>query len=122
MTVQELELKPTVRSSSLLGFWIIFRKNKIALVGLVMLVMIVIMAVFADEIAPYNPRSYEGIHSSDIYNPPSAQHWFGTDDAGKDVFSSFMYGARNSLIVGFFAAFISIFIGAPSRSPGLRMP
>jgi len=111
MTVQELELKPAVRSSSLLGFWNIFRKNKIALVGLIMLVVIVIMAVFADEIAPYNPKSYEGIQSSDIYNPPSAQHWFGTDDAGKDVFSSFMYGARNSLIVGFFAAFISIFIG-----------
>ncbi len=111
MAVQELELKPTIPSSPLLGFWNIFRQNRMAIVGLVMLIVIIVVAIFADAIAPYNPRSYEGIHSSDIYNAPSAAHWFGTDDAGKDVFSSFMYGARNSLIVGFFAAFISIFIG-----------
>jgi len=111
MAVQELELKPTVPSSPLSGFWNVFRKNRMAIVGLFMLAVIVLAAIFADAIAPYNPRSYEGIQSSDIYNPPSAAHWFGTDDAGKDVFSSFMFGARNSLIVGFFAAFISIFIG-----------
>ena len=111
MAVQEIELKPTVPASPIRGFWDVFGKNKIAIVGLVMLVSIVIVAIFADAIAPYDPRSYEGIQSTDIYNPPSAQHWFGTDDAGKDVFSSFMFGARNSLIVGFFAAFISIFIG-----------
>lgn len=111
MAVQEMDLKPTVPSSPLLGFWSVLRRNPLAVVGLVMLVVIVLVAVFADAVAPYNPRSYEGIQSSDIYKPPSAAHWFGTDDAGKDVFSSFMYGARNSLIVGFFAAFISIFIG-----------
>lgn len=111
MAIQELELKPTVPSSPLTGFWNVFRKNRIAVVGLFMLAVIVIIAIFADAIAPYDPRSYAGIQSSDIYNPPSAAHWFGTDDAGKDVFSSFMFGARNSLIVGFFAAFISIFIG-----------
>jgi len=111
MTVQELELKPSVPSSSLLGIWNTIRKNRMAIAGLFMLVMIVVIAVFADSIAPYNPKSYEGIQGSDIYNAPSATHWFGTDDAGKDVLSSFMYGARYSLIVGFFAAFISIFIG-----------
>ena len=111
MAVQEIELKPTIPSSPVLGLWSVFSKNRMAIAGLVMLVMIIIIAIFADAIAPYDPRSYAGIESSDIYNPPSAEHWFGTDDAGKDVFSSFMYGARNSLIVGFFAAFISIFIG-----------
>ncbi len=111
MAVQEIKLRPTVPSSPLTGFWNVFKKNRLAIVGLAMLVVIVLIAIFADALAPYNPRSYAGIQSSDIYNPPSAKHWFGTDDAGKDVFSSFMYGARNSLIVGFFAAFISIFIG-----------
>ena len=111
MAIQELELKPTVPSSPLTGFWKVFRKNRMAVVGLFMLIVIVVIAIFADAIAPYNPRSYAGIQSSDIYNRPSPAHWFGTDDAGKDVFSSFMFGARNSLIVGFFAAFISIFIG-----------
>ncbi len=111
MAVQELELKPSVPSSPLVGFWKVFSRNRMAVVGLVMLVALVIVAGFADAIAPYDPKSYAGIQSSDIYNRPSAAHWFGTDDAGKDVFSSFMFGARNSLIVGFFAAFISIFIG-----------
>jgi peptide/nickel transport system permease protein len=111
MAVQELELKPTVPSSPLLGFWNIFRKNRMAVVGLFMLVAVIILAIFADDLAPYDPRSYAGIQTSDIFKPPSAQNWFGTDDAGKDVLSSFMYGARVSLIVGFFAAFISIFIG-----------
>ena len=111
MSVQELELKPTVPSSSLRGIWNTIRKNRMAIIGLFMLVSIIIVAVFADELAPYDPKSYAGIQSSDIYNAPSPAHWFGTDDAGKDVFSSFMYGARYSLIVGFFAAFISIFIG-----------
>jgi peptide/nickel transport system permease protein len=111
MAIQELELKPAIPASPLTGFWNVFRKNRMAVAGLVMLIVIVIAAVFADALAPYNPRSYEGVQAEDIYKPPSAQHWFGTDDAGKDVFSSFIYGARNSLIVGFFAAFISIFIG-----------
>jgi peptide/nickel transport system permease protein len=48
---------------------------------------------------------------SDIYQPPSPQHLLGTDDAGRDVLSNFMYGARVSLIVGFFASFISVCIG-----------
>lgn len=111
MAIQELELKPAVPASPLSGFWNVFRKNRLAIAGLAMLVVIVIAAIFADVIAPYDPRSYAGIGTGDIYQPPSAQHWFGTDDAGKDVFSGFIYGARNSLIVGFFAAFISIFIG-----------
>jgi peptide/nickel transport system permease protein len=111
MAVQEIKLKPTVVSSPLLGFWGTFNKNRMAVVGLVMLLSIVLIAVFADVLAPYDPKSYAGIQSSDIYNSPSVAHWFGTDDAGKDVLSSFMYGSRYSLIVGFFAAFISIFIG-----------
>jgi len=111
MAVQTVELKPSVPSSPLIGFWKTFRKNRMGIVGLIMLVVILVLAIFAPALAPYNPKTYEGIQSSDVYNPPSSLHWFGTDDAGKDVLSSFMYGARVSLIVGFFAAFISIFIG-----------
>ena len=82
-----------------------------AVVGLVMLITIIFVAIFADKIAIYDITTSENITSKDIYNPPSAEHWFGTDDAGKDVFSNFVHGARVSLTVGFFAAFISIFIG-----------
>ncbi len=98
-------------TSRFMDFWRVFRRNRMGLVGLVMLVAIVFVAVFADVIAPYDVQSSIDVTTSDIYNPPSVQHWLGTDDAGKDVFSNFIFGARVSLTVGFFAAFISIFIG-----------
>ncbi len=111
MAVQTAELKPSVPSSALFGFWRIFSKNHIAVFGVAMLLAVILVAVFAPLIAPYDPKSSAGVGTADVYNPPSAQHWFGTDDAGKDVFSTFLYGARVSLIVGFFASFISVFIG-----------
>ena len=111
MAIQTAELKTSVPGSPISGFWRTFRKNHIAVVGLIMLVAIVLVEIFAPLLAPYNPRSSAGVQTSDIYNPPSPEHWFGTDDAGKDVLSSFIYGSRVSLTVGFVAAFISIFIG-----------
>ncbi|HCB07752.1 MAG TPA: ABC transporter permease, partial [Nocardioides bacterium] len=82
------------------------------LVGLFMLVTVILMAVFAPYIAPYDPKEVIRVTIDDIYAPPSAAHWLGTDDAGRDVLSNFIYGSRVSLIVGFFASFISIFIGS----------
>jgi len=111
MAIKAAELKPAVPSSPLSGFWRTFSKNRMGVVGLVMLVVAIVVAIFAPLISPYDPRTSKGLTSSDIYNAPSAEHWLGTDDAGKDVFSSFIYGSRVSLIVGFFAAFISIVIG-----------
>jgi len=94
-----------------LEFWQTFKKNRNGLIGLGMLAFILLLAIFAPVIAPYDSSSTTSAGLSDIYNPPSAQHWFGTDDAGQDVFSNFIFGARISLTVGFFAAFISIIIG-----------
>src|SRR5687768_15251612 len=111
MALQTAELKPAVRTAHPSGFWRTFRKNRIGVVGMAMLVAIVVVAIFAPLLAPYNLDSSEGITSRDIYNPPNSEHWLGTDDAGKDVLSGFIYGSRVSLIVGFFAAFISIVIG-----------
>ena len=76
-----------------------------------MLFVALIIAVFAPRIAPYDPYADIKVSIMDIYAPPSAQHLLGTDDAGRDVLSNFIYGARVSLIVGFFAAFISVVIG-----------
>jgi oligopeptide/dipeptide ABC transporter ATP-binding protein len=111
MEAQLVERNTPTKSSPFLGFWKKFSRNRMAVVGLVLLVTIVLIAVFAEQIAPYDISTSENITSRDIYKPPSAQHWFGTDDAGKDVFSNFLFGARISLTVGFFAAFISIVIG-----------
>ncbi len=93
------------------GFWRKFVGNKMGMVGLIMIVLVTFMAIFAPALAPYDPYEIVRVTIDDIYAPPSAEHPLGTDDAGKDVLSSFMYGARVSLIVGFFASAISIFIG-----------
>jgi len=82
-----------------------------AVIGACMLLATIFIAVFAPLLAPYNPKSGENMAIADIYQKPSVQHILGTDDAGSDVLSNFMYGARVSLIVGFFASFISICIG-----------
>jgi peptide/nickel transport system permease protein len=85
--------------------------NPLVLVGGLMIVLTITMAVFAPFIAPYDPDKAVRVTLDTIYARPSSQHWWGTDDAGKDVLSNFIYGSRVSLIVGFFASLISIGIG-----------
>ena len=92
-------------------FWRVFRSNAMGLVGLIMLVIVIFVAVFAPILSPYDPSSTQDVTTADIYNPPSAAHWLGTDDAGQDVLTNFIFGARVSLTIGFFAAFISLVIG-----------
>ncbi len=97
--------------TSLSGFWRSFRRNRMGVVGLLMLLLAIGMAIFAPVLAPYDPQAPVKITIDDIYAPPSPEHPLGTDDAGKDELSLFIYGARVSLTVGFFAAFISVAIG-----------
>lgn len=93
------------------GTWSNFLRNKMGMIGLVMLVLAILMAIFAPLLAPYDPYVVVRVTIDDIYASPSLAHPLGTDDAGRDVLSNFIYGARVSLTVGFFAAFISIVIG-----------
>lgn len=94
-----------------LPFWNSFRRKPIGLIGLGMLVLAILIAAFAPWLSPYDPNESIKVTIEDIYTMPSATHWLGTDDAGRDVLTNFIYGARVSLIVGFFASFISVFIG-----------
>lgn len=93
------------------NFWRVFRHNRLGLLGLIMLAAAIVIAVFAPLIAPTDPYARVRVKVEDIYAPPSAAHPFGTDDAGKDVLSAFIYGSRVSLIVGFAASLISLFVG-----------
>ena len=102
---------PAPTTTGLFGFWRTFRRNKMAVVGLFMLVSALFVAIFARQLAPYDPKVVTRVTIDDIYARPSTAHWLGTDDAGRDVLSSFIFGSRVSLIVGFFASMISIFIG-----------
>ena len=88
--------------------WYSFKKNKLAMVGTFIVLFFILLAIFAPLIAP------EGINDQEIKNrlqAPSAEHWFGTDDFGRDIFSRVVYGARISLWVGTFAVMGSIVVG-----------
>jgi peptide/nickel transport system permease protein len=91
--------------------WRAFRRRPAAMVGLFMLLFVVFFAVFAPWLAPYDPYESVDVTAADILAPPDAEHFLGRDDAGKDVLSLLIYGARISLLVGFTASFMSIFIG-----------
>lgn len=95
----------------LTGFWRALRRSPLGLTGAVMLAAVVLMAIFAPWLAPYDPYAPVRPRIDNIYAPPSVAHPLGTDDGGKDVLSSFIYGARVSLTVGFVASAITVFIG-----------
>jgi peptide/nickel transport system permease protein len=88
-----------------------FVRKPMGVVGALMLLAVVAMAVFAPWLAPYDPQERVEVTPDDILAPPDAEHLLGRDDAGKDVLSQLIYGARVSLIVGFTASFMSMFIG-----------
>jgi peptide/nickel transport system permease protein len=88
--------------------WRRFRRNHLAVFGMVMIVLLVLVAIFAPLIAPYGFA--ERIPGA-FRQPPSKEHWFGTDNIGRDVFSRVVYGARVSLRIGFIATAMLLIIG-----------
>jgi peptide/nickel transport system permease protein len=91
--------------------WRRFLRHRMGVVGAAMLLLAVVVAVIAPLIAPYDPYASVRVNILDIYQAPSTAHPLGTDDGGKDVLSSLIYGARVSLIVGFAAAAMALVIG-----------
>jgi ABC-type dipeptide/oligopeptide/nickel transport system permease subunit len=87
--------------------WRRFRRNKMAMAGLIFLVLLALAAIFAPLITPYGPTERVPIYRQG----PSGDHWFGTDRIGRDVFSRVIYGARVSLRIGFLATALSLTIG-----------
>ncbi len=88
--------------------WSRLKKNKAAIVGFGVLTLFVVLAVFAPWIAPYSNEAQD-LAKGPV--APSAEHWFGTDTLGRDMFTRVLFGARISLMVGFIATFVSLVIG-----------
>ena len=85
-----------------------FLRNKLAWLGLALLAAIVLTALLAPLLAPHDPLEQDIVARLE---PPSAEHWLGTDSFGRDVLSRLFYGARISLVVGFIAVLIAMLIG-----------
>lgn len=88
--------------------WQSFCRNRLALAGLGIVVFFIILAILAPVIAPYSFKEQE---LTKRLLAPSSEHWFGTDDFGRDIFSRIVYGARISLWVGFFSVLGSAVLG-----------
>jgi len=87
--------------------WRRFRRNKLAMVGLGFLILLVLAAVFAPLITFYSITE----RSNSFRQGPSVDHWFGTDQIGRDVYTRVVYGARVSLKIGILATVLLLVIG-----------
>ncbi|CAN5844447.1 ABC transporter permease [soil metagenome] len=87
-------------------------RNPGAIVGFVLVTLFVLTAIFAPLIAPYDPRATDvSLVAEGCCPGPSADHWFGVDQLGRDEFSRVVYGARFSLLIGVVAVTVGVSIG-----------
>jgi peptide/nickel transport system permease protein len=84
--------------------------RKGAVAGLIVIAAFIALAVFAPLIVPYDPVATSWAL---VRKPPSALHWFGTDDLGRDILSRVIFGARASLLAGAISVGIALTIGVP---------
>lgn len=87
----------------------LFRENRMAAVSFAVIILFILAAIFAPLLTPYSWEEMELIHR---LNPPSAAHLFGTDEAGRDIFTRMLYGSRLSLLVGILPSMVSLAIGS----------
>src|SRR5882757_3406552 len=85
-------------------------KRKAAVFGIVVIVSFILLAAFAPWIVPYDPIATSW---TAVRKPPTALHWFGTDELGRDVLARVVYGARASLMAGAISVTIALTIGVP---------
>ncbi|OAB30060.1 peptide ABC transporter permease [Paenibacillus macquariensis subsp. defensor] len=84
-----------------------FRKNRLAVAGLVVIILLIFTGLFAPWLTPHNPNEVTAVFSAS----PSTTHLLGTDQVGRDVLSRLIYATRISLIVGFITVSIYVTIG-----------
>ena len=85
-------------------FWPRLRRNRLAVAGGIVVILLFVISVLAPWLTPHHPSA---INAWEVLQPPSWQHWFGTDELGRDVLSRILFGARISLKVGFVAVGIA---------------
>lgn len=106
--LEDEALKIEKPESNLKRMWEALVQNKAAVVGMVVIILLVLIAVFGRWIMPYDPNYGD---MSVNKQTPSAAHWFGTDEQGRDIFSRIIDGTRVSLSVGIEAVAFALVIG-----------
>ncbi|TPL80437.1 ABC transporter permease [Mesorhizobium sp. B2-3-13] len=108
-----LSERPASRMQARLGrayvAWRRFSANRLAFVGLLIIIALLLVAALAGVLAPYSP-TFGDLKNARLL-APSAQHWFGTDDLGRDILSRILYGSRWTLYVVILVAIIAAPIG-----------
>lgn len=89
--------------------WRRFRKNRLAVIGLIILMLIVLSAVFAEQITPYTECITMNVREK--LQKPSAEHWLGTDGYGRDLLARCLHGGRISLTIGVVSSLLSLLVG-----------
>jgi peptide/nickel transport system permease protein len=84
------------------------KSQPIAALSLLFIILLALASAFADYVAPYDPLALD---FESILAAPSAAHWFGTDNFGRDIFSRVLYGGRTALVIGILSAFFGSMIG-----------
>lgn len=90
--------------------WRRLRRNKSAMAGLIVIILICLMAVFADVLADYDTQAIAQNIAQKLQKP-SAEHWFGTDEFGRDIFARCVHGSRVSLMMGLLSTVLSFSLG-----------
>ncbi|MCX7840423.1 MAG: ABC transporter permease, partial [Anaerolineae bacterium] len=101
---------PTILSPNVRKALRRFTRHRPAMLGLGIVCVFVIAGVFAHVLAPYDPQQ---ANFAVARQGPSAQHWLGNDEIGRDMLSRLLYGARLSLLVGLIPVSIGLFVGVP---------
>jgi len=83
-------------------------RDKVALVASLFLIGVIMAAIVAPLIAPFDPYNTD---LTIVMLPPDETHWFGTDNTGRDIFSRVLYGARNTLLIGFTGVIVGGLVG-----------
>ncbi|SFU79077.1 nickel transporter permease [Alicyclobacillus macrosporangiidus] len=105
----EAVLRTPPKRSVWVDAWKRLKRQRAAMVGGSLVALFIVIGLLAPVLAPYDPTAQDLSHH---LQPASAQHWLGTDEAGRDELSRLLYGARISLTIGFFSVVSSLIVGA----------
>lgn len=109
LTEQELSEKADISGDTFLNEVIsAIKKNKMAMIGGITIILLILIAIFAPVLSPHDPYK---VNLDMQFAKPSAQHWLGTDEFGRDLLTRIMFGTRISLVIGLIPTFLSMMIG-----------